>query len=137
MGADKSYSRAMSRAAIIVAALACSTPAYAETAYFTAIPDLPIAPGLGEAIDPFGSFVAGDGELVFAFASGRAAPDAVERFYAESLSALGWSLQPSPPGEEITYLRGRERLALHIAPQDGGTYLEVRLVIRPASMNAD
>ncbi len=128
----------MSRAAFFIAAIVCASPADADVTYFAAIPDVPIAPGLGEAIDPFGpTFESAGSELMWGFAQGRVPPADVERFYSESLSALGWSLEPGPRGEEMTFFRGRERLVLRVEPSDGGTYLSVRLIVQPASMNAD
>ncbi len=74
---------------------------------------------------------------MWGFAQGRVSPENVQRFYNESLSALGWSLEPAPSGEEMTFMRGRERLVVRIEPSDGGTYVSVRLIVQPASMNAD
>ena len=123
---------------VFAAALLYVAPACAETMYFSAIPDLPVAAGLTETAHQFASFAeAGSADLVLATAHGSASPGSVQRFYNESLSALGWSLEPAPRGEEMTFFRGRERLVLRIEPSDGGTYLSVRLVVRPASMNAD
>jgi hypothetical protein len=127
----------MSRFAFI-AALSCAAPAFADTAYFAAIPDLPVAPGMSETADLLGAMFAGaSGELILATAHGAAAPDVVERFYGESLSALGWAYTPGPREEGLMFMRGRERLILHIEPRGGGTYLRVRLIARPAPTNAD
>jgi len=121
-----------------IAAIAIAVPAYAQTAYFAAIPDLPIAPGLHESENPFGALFSGaQGDIVLAHARGSAAPDDVARFYADSLSALGWAYQPGPRDDGLAFARGRERLILHIEPQGGETYLRVRLIVQPASMNAD
>lgn len=127
----------MSRFAFI-AGIVCAAPAFADTAYFAAIPDLPIAPGLSESTDPLlAMFSSGGGELIMAAAHGRAAPDAVERFYGDSLSALGWAYAPSRREDGLMFVRGRERLILHIEPRDSGTYLRVRLIARPTPSNAD
>lgn len=125
----------MSRFAFI-AAIACAAPAFAETSYFADIPDLPIAPGMSET-PTLGAFASDRGDLILAAAHGSAPPQSVERFYAESLSALGWAYEPAPREDGLLYQRGRERLILHVEPRDGGTYLRVRLIVRPASMNAD
>ncbi|MEQ1491761.1 MAG: hypothetical protein ABL932_14555 [Terricaulis sp.] len=128
----------MSRAFVLVAAVVCAAPAYAETAYFAALPDLPVASGLTESVNQLASFAASeDSGLVIASAHGSAAPEDVRRFYMDSLSALGWAYEPAQRDADLTFLRGRERLVLHIEPHDGGTYLGVRLIVRPASMNAD
>ena len=123
---------------IFAAAIICAAPAYAETAYFVAIPDLPIATGLTESPNLLASFAAGeDVGLVIAAAHGSATPGNVRSFYMDSLSALGWAYEPAQRDEDLTFLRGRERLVLHIEPQNGGTYLSVRLIVRAASMNPD
>jgi hypothetical protein len=123
---------------VFAAVLVCASPAYAETAYFAAVPDLPVATGLSESANLLASFAAGeDSGLVIASAHGAATPESVRTFYMDSLSALGWAYEPAQRDEDLTFLRGRERLVLHIEPQSGGTYLGVRLIVRPASMNAD
>jgi hypothetical protein len=123
---------------VFTAALMCAAPAFADTTYFAAIPDLPIAPGLGESADPLvAAFSSTSGELILANAHGAARPDTVERFYGESLSALGWAYTPGRREDGMMFVRGRERLILHIEPRDGGTYLRVRLIARPAPSNAD
>jgi len=128
----------MSRAVIVIAAIVSAAPARAETAYFAAIPDLPVATGLAESPNLLASFAAGeDSGLLIASAHGAATLESVRSFYMDSLSMLGWAYEPSPRDSDLTFLRGRERLVLHIEPQNGGTALTVRLIVRPASMNAD
>lgn len=117
-------------------ALVCAAPAFAETAYFASIPDLPIAPGLREA--PAGAAFNGSrGDLVMTAAEGRTPAADVERFYMESLSGLGWSYLPAPRDEGLTFVRDRERLVLRMETQDGATHLDVRLIVRPVPTNAD
>jgi len=122
---------------IFAAALICAAPAHAQATYFTLVPDLPIAPGLAELPSWLGPISYADGSEMFVLqATGEAAPADVQRFYADSLSALGWAFEPT--GEEaLSYLRGRERLTLLIAPLGEGTIMRVTLTITPASMNAD
>lgn len=122
------------RAVIAVLILACAAPAFAETRFFAAIEDLPVADGLVEEGVGF-SFEDASGRMVSASARGAVAPAAVGGFYLDTLPALGWSY--SPGGEDLVFLRGRERLILFIAAEDAGSTLEVRLFTRPASMNAD
>ncbi len=120
-----------------IAALACAAPAYGQTTYFALVPDLPIAPGLAEMESSFGPMSYADGSEMFVLhARGETAPEDVQRFYAETLSALGWALEPGE-GEEISYLRGRERLTLLIAPLGDGALMRATLIVTPASMNAD
>lgn len=126
----------MSRA-LIVAALLSVASAHAEGRYFSAIEDVPLAPGLEEAGRPFW-FDDANGRIVAAVARGAAAPDAVRRFYLEALPELGWSFSPGAGVEgELVFLRGRERLALTIAPHEGGAELEVRLFIQPEPTRGD
>lgn len=123
---------------LFAAALMCAAPACAQTAYFEVIPDLPVATGLTESVNQLASFAAReDSGLVIASAHGAAGPENVRAFYMDSLSALGWAFEPAQRDADLTFLRGRERLILHIEPQNGGTYLRVRLIVQPASMNAD
>ena len=127
----------MSRAAIFFAAIVCAEPAAAQAEYFTLVPDLPIAPGLTEMDSSLGPMSYTDGSEMFVLqAHGEAAPADVRRFYADSLSALGWASEPTG-GEELSYLRGRERLTLLIAPLGDGALMRATLIITPASMNAD
>jgi hypothetical protein len=128
----------MSRVAVFAAAtLAWAAPVSAQTVYFGLMPDLPIAPGLAEMDASLGPMSYADGSEMFVLhASGAAAPEDVRRFYAESLSALGWAFEPGED-QELAYLRGRERLTLRIAPLGEVTVLRATLIVEPASMNAD
>lgn len=130
------YSRCMSRF-VFTAALMCAAPAFAETAYFADIPDLPIAPGLTESPGILGMFTTRNGDLIATAADGRTSPQSVEQFYADSLSALGWAYTPGRREDGMMFSRGRERLVLRIEPRDGGTHLRVRLIARAAPSNVD
>lgn len=123
---------------IFIATLICAAPAYAETTYFAAIPDLPVASGLTESASQPASFAADENSaLVIVTAHGSVAPENVRAFYMNSLSALGWAYEPVEGDGELTFLRGRERLVLRVEPHEGGSHLGVRLVVSAASMNAD
>jgi hypothetical protein len=128
----------MSRALIAsLLAFVIAAPASAQARFFGAIEDLPLAPGLEEAgLGVY--FDSESGRITGALAQGAAAPGAVTAFYMETLPALGWAFSPGAgaPGE-LVFVRGREQLALLIAPADGGVEMQVRLVTRPAPMNAD
>jgi len=76
------------------------------------------------------------GETFVLQARGETSPEDVQRFYGETLSALGWAFEPGE-NAELSYLRGRERLTLLIAPLGEGTIMRATLIITPASMNAD
>ena len=122
---------------VFIAGLVCGSPAYAQTTYFTLVPDLPIAPGLAEMPSSLGPMSYADGAEMFVLqAHGEAAPADVRRFYGDSLTALGWAFEPTGE-EELSYLRGRERLTLLIAPLGEGSILRATLIVSPASMNAD
>ena len=127
----------MSRVVVFLGAITCAASAHAETLYFSLVPDLPIPPGLAEMDSSIGPmrFVDG-GETFVLHARGETSPEEVQRFYSESLSALGWAFEPGEDAE-LSYLRGRERLTLLIAPLSEGTIMRATLIVSPASMNAD
>lgn len=124
----------MSRAVFILA-LACAAPAFAETRYFSALPDLPLPPGFTETQTAAG-FDAAEGRLIMADAAGAGAPERIRAFYIDSLPALGWSFSPGAGGG-LVFLRGREQLAITLSGDAAHARLHVQLVMRPASMNAD
>ena len=122
----------MSRALFAVAAIFLATPAHAD--YFDAIEDLPVAPGLEEAAPGF-SFDGAAGRIIGASASGETPPAIIRTFYAQTLPALGWSQSPGVSEDgDLIFLRGRERLALTIAPRANGSAVRVRLFMRPSSL---
>jgi hypothetical protein len=95
---------------------------------------LPVAPGLEEAAPGF-SFDGAAGRIIGASASGEAQPASIRSFYAQTLPALGWSQSPGVSEQgDLIFLRGRERLALTIAPQASGSAVRVRLFMRPSSL---
>lgn len=124
----------MSRALFFAFALICAAPAFAETRFFAAVEDLPLAPGLAETSAGF-SFSGADGRIIVAEAEGRVAPGAVRDFYLAALPALGWSF--SPGGDGFAFRRGRERLTLFVSPRVGGSRIDARLVVAPAAMSGD
>ncbi len=117
-----------------VAAILCAAPAFADARFFATLEDVPLAPGLEERVSGF-SFEGAGGRVTSALAEGRATPGAVRAFYVETLPQLGWSF--SPGGDDLVFLRGRERLTLAISPSGAGAHLDVRLFTRPAAVNAD
>ena len=127
---DESYSTAMSRAVVFAAAIMCVAPAFAETAYFRHIEDLPIAPGLGET-PGLVDFSNAEVRIVGASASGRAEAEDVRAYYGATLPALGWALLVGGGGEnETTYLRGREELSLSFHQRGEELQLNVLLFSR-------
>jgi hypothetical protein len=115
-----------------IAAFMCAAPAFADTAYIAAIPDLPIAEGLEEAGDNWEFSDAGV-RVFGAAARGRATAGLVRAFYQDALPALGWALSVGSGGEnETVYLRGREQLELSIHQRGEDVLLEVRVFVNPA-----
>lgn len=116
--------------AVFLTGAAAATPtaraaAAADTTFVTGLNDVPLMPGLiplGETLvfDKPGGRIA---EAVFT--SGRAGPDTVARFYADTLPQLGW--QARGPGR---YARENEELALHVTGSGGGG-ATLRLVVQP------
>lgn len=121
---------------VFLAALVCAGPAIAETQYFARASDVPLPPGFAE-IDEGWAMVVDGGQLTEMRAAGPTPAAAVRTFYIESLSALGWSLSPQA-NDDLVFLRGREQLLFSLsAPRGGATLLRARLLVQPASMNAD
>ena len=116
----------------VIAVLAA--PAHAQTAYFAAIPDLPLPPGFSEA--PADAAFEGAGRVVFAeaLADGDQALPARD-FYYETLPQLGWAT--SIEGGAVVFQRGRERLHLFLIREGAHVRLRVQLAAQPASMNTD
>jgi hypothetical protein len=115
-----------------IAALVCATPAFADTAYFATIPDLPIAPGLRDASDNW-EFSGEGARAIGVSASGRADLEQVRIFYQTALPALGWGLSIGSGGEnETVYLRGREQLSLSFIQHGDEMRLQAILFVRNA-----
>lgn len=87
---------------------------HAETArapaFFEALYDVPIMPGLEEAKDQAMLFDKPDGRIASVVAASKtlAAAD-ISRFYAESLPQLGWRKTA-----ENQYVRGSDRLVMEL-----------------------
>lgn len=127
----------MSRVALVVAVILCTTPALGEGRFFAAIEDLPLAPGLTEAGPGFW-FDDANGRIVGAIARGPVQPAQVRSFYFSTLPALGWSISPGAGVDgEIVFLRGRERLALEFSAHEGGAEVQTRLFVRAAPSRDD
>lgn len=120
---------------LFAAVFACAASAHAQTAYFSAIEDLPLPPGFVER-EPAPGFAGDGGRIMLAFADGDLPGLAVRDFYYEVLPQLGWSVSPQPDGA-LVFQRGRERLSFTLENIDGHTRLGARLVVLPASMDAD
>ncbi|MEZ5972300.1 MAG: hypothetical protein R3C31_10870 [Hyphomonadaceae bacterium] len=107
--------------------ITCASPAYAETAYFTQLEDMPIAPGLVETTDH--AEFSNDGvRMLSVSASGQAQAEQVRAYYDAALPALGWAISLGSGGEnETVYLRGREQVSLSYYQRGEDLLLEVLL----------
>ena len=115
----------MSRFAFI-AALLCATPAFAQTAYFSALDDLPLPPGFSESAPP-GVFEAPEGRILAMSAEGGGEGLAVRNFYYETLPALGWSEHVRADGA-LEFRRGRARLSFTLERVGARWLLGVQMV---------
>lgn len=117
-------------AAFLAAPLVWAAPASAETAYFSAIEDLPIAPGLSETADRFDFADAAAGvRIIGASARGRGRAEDARAFYRASLPALGWAVSVGSGGEnETVYLRARQHLSLSFRQRADQLELDVQLI---------
>jgi hypothetical protein len=112
---------------VFAAALICAAPAFADTAYFAQIEDLPIAPGLEETGDRF-DFTDAGARVLGASARGSAQAEQVRAYYQAALPELGWALSVGSGGEnETVSLRGREELALSFLQRGETLEVQVRL----------
>ena len=99
-----------------------SAAAQAQDVYLSAIPDLPLMPGLQEVPGSGMVFDKPAGRIVDAFAEGAIPPQAVVAFYDETLPQLGWRRAAAG-----TYLREGERLSLDLVTQSGQVSVQFRL----------
>lgn len=120
---------AMALAALVMFA---APPALSEPARFaSAIDDLPLMDGLEErAATPFET---AQGRIVRIEAAGAVTTDDVERFYLETLPALGWRRASNDAA--LVFARAGERLELRVENDaHGGT--QVTFLITPAGSAA-
>lgn len=117
---------------VFIAALLFAAPAFAQTAYFTALDDLPLPPGFSESAPP-GVFESSEGRLVAVSAEGAGEGRAVRAFYYEALPALGWTESPRTDGV-LEFQRGGERLTFTVERVGARTLLgaQVLVVSNPA-----
>ncbi len=95
------------------------------TTFFNTLNDVPVMPGLRELPDESLNFDKPEGRLMAVTAiSETVKPEAIRRFYSQTLPQLGWT--PQPDG---SFLRDRERLKLNIEAPEGVSV--VRLQVGP------
>ena len=107
--------------ATVVGLLAAQSAA-AETAFIAGLNDVPLMPGL----TPLGETLVFDkpgGRIAEATFTGRASPDAVAKFYADTLPQLGWRA-----AGRNHYLRDHEELTLYVRADSQAT---LRVVVQP------
>lgn len=112
---------------VFLAAILCAAPAFAQTAYFTALDDLPLPPGFSESAPP-GVFESAEGRLVALSAEGAGEGIAVRDFYYAALPALGWTESPRADGM-LAFRRGRERLTFTVERVGARTLLGAQVLV--------
>ncbi len=115
---------------ILIAAFFCASPAFAQTAYFSALDDLPLPPGFSESAPP-GIFEAPEGSILAMSAEGAGDPLAVRDFYYETLPALGWAEARRDDGV-LEFHRARERMSFTLERVGTRLLLGVQVVERGA-----
>ena len=94
-----------------------------SASFFTAIEDMPVAPGLTEKADSGVTFDTAGGRIVSVEAHGNVRITAVRAFYAKALPPLGWASNGTD-----TYRREDERLTLRFATGNGQLTVVFRVV---------
>jgi hypothetical protein len=87
--------------------------------------DVPLMPGLREEASQLVVFDKPEGRIVEAEASGKVTKAAVERFYAASLPALGWTADG-----RHAWRRDNEALRLDFRGRDGNLHIGFSLAPR-------
>ena len=112
--------------------LGLATPGAVGGDFFRSIDDLPLAPGMTEAVEQGVEFDSPGGRIVTAVAASAAGHNAriegVRAFYRKALPPLGWAHV-----SDYTYHREDERLTLQMDKAGAGVVVRVRLV--PAGRN--
>jgi hypothetical protein len=92
--------------------------------FFSALPDLPLMPGLTETPEAGMRFDTAKGRIVESFATGQGSVAEAVRFYAETLPQLGWTA--TGPGDFA-----REDEVLRIEAVENSQGLTLRFAIAP------
>ena len=102
----------------LLIALLCllTAPAFAGgTQYFSALPDLPLAPNLAEEADSAVRFDQPEGRIIILQATGKAQAPEINGFYYKTLPALGWK-----QADANRFTREHESLTFDIKPLANG-----------------
>lgn len=103
-------------------------PAFAETAYFRTIDDLPLMTGMQEDTAHSLEFDTPQGRIVQAVAQTTLASSAVvAAFYAGSLPSLGWVPEGGDATTARVWLRAAEKLSMTLESIDGVLYVRFDL----------
>jgi|SaaInlStandDraft_2_1057019.scaffolds.fasta_scaffold152949_1 hypothetical protein len=117
---------------LVAVMLAASAGSVTAAEFFRSIDDLPLAPGLTEAVEQGVQFDSPAGRIVTAVAqssAGKTPPiSTVRAFYRRVLPPLGWIA-----GAADTYKREGERLTLRFENAGGRIIVRIRLVPAAAS----
>jgi hypothetical protein len=98
----------------------------ALAAFFAAVEDMPIMPGLAEPPGASTVFDKPEGRIVQLIAAGRVDRDHVLKFYADTLPQLGWRR-----AADGNWRREAELLRLEVRPK--GRDSELRIQIAPSA----
>jgi hypothetical protein len=115
------------RSVLLAIFLSCAAPAFAQTAYFSAIEDLPLPPGFSESAPP-GLFESPEGRLIAVSAEGAGEGLVVRDFYYAALPSLGWTVSPREDGV-LMFQRGRERLTFTVERVGARTLLGAQVLV--------
>ncbi len=108
---------------LVVLALIFSPIRLVAAEFFASIDDLPLAPGLTEAVEDGVAFDSPKGRIVTAVATGNGSLEGVRAFYREALPPLGWSM-----AQGGAYIRDGEVLNLQLKAMGSAVRLEIRVV---------
>ena len=104
-------------------------PVAARPVFFTALPDIPVMPGMEEIRDQAYIFDVPEGRIIESLANlNDIDKNAVLAFYDASLPQLGWIKEPAASKSAAPlYKREQERLTLDFETLDGQSFLKLRI----------
>lgn len=109
------YDTGMKLFAVMILCLVASSAFAVDTAYFSALRELPVASGLTEDRQSAVRFDQPEGRIIVLQASGRQTASEIQGFYSNTLPALGWK---NLGGNR--YARKGEILSLEVKPLQQG-----------------